>query len=151
MTRLGHMIYWCCFAIVSFVCFAISFYFFAPMSLWAEYYSINPVSDEFVVGDQPYFISEREIFRESTLEFNDVIFCREDDELDFNSYAYFVSGRAGIPPTNGRSKMLWPYDHSLNQAGSCYMHSTITLDLPFGVHKRQTIVGPIFKVVEAEP
>ena len=131
-------------------CFAFSllysFYNFMPMSHWVKYHKVKPEKEAFKTGEQLRFVSSREVFRECSLSFTDILYCKDLDG-NFEIKKLFVSSSEFNKPTKGITHRSWPYEKTIRYETECYLDTTITLKHIFGLTAKQNLVGPVFKIV----
>ena len=121
-----------------------SFLLISPSSLWFEYYSIEP--ETATVGQQIRLKSTYQINRKVDMGWNDVLYCKNGAP---NSYIFHSSSDTlanNLPPTDGKTTIIWKYPHVPETPTECYMVSTISIYLPWGIKKTKQIIGDKFNV-----
>ena len=122
-----------------------SFYVFAPMSRWVEYDRVEPIKNVFEVGEKIRFNSFRNVHHRSDLLFTDRLLC-ENNKGEYEPQELFSTGKNDVLPTKGIDVVNWPYGDPVYFETKCFCEHTVTLLLPFGIRKSQSLVGPVFEV-----
>ena len=118
-----------------------------PYSYWAEYSSVTPYKEVFDVNETLRFVSERIVYREVGVDWNDVLYCDNDNDGIFGFKASYESSSRllaeGHLVTN-------PWFYKSGEPGfetNCYLKSEISYIIPIlDSPKIQIVTSPIFKV-----
>lgn len=124
-----------------------AYHTFMPRSWWYTYTKIEPVPP--LRAGQPITFRSYVIRKRPTsVSWNDILFCDIGDGQGFrfwssqntaNSYSEkIMDGTTGVPWNYGAAVPMNP--------ATCYLRSTSTLHLSFGIEKQQTIESERFKV-----
>ena len=118
----------------------------APYEWWVEYHSVEPLSDKILTGSKPRFESKLTVRRSCSVEYNDVLFCKNDGKEKF-VYTYEYSSKS-YGKTPGKEENEWIYQRHIHDVSECYLRSTIILHLPFGIEKTQIVTSSPFSIVD---
>jgi hypothetical protein len=72
-----------------------------PTSIWFEYESIEPQQSSFTQDEQIWFISTLQVYRQSHIEYNDILLCNYFDERDGNVYVSNYTTKNITPVSEG--------------------------------------------------
>ena len=148
MTR-GHSILlflsWlvCCFAAALIINY--TYYQVMPIEHWVEYETVKPLKPVVKVGQPIEFVSIKDTHRRCDLTFNDILYCKNGDPESYRYYASQDSGHINCMSEVGQA-LQWRFRHRVMEPTECYLQSNITVHLPWGIKKHQTLQGEIFKV-----
>jgi hypothetical protein len=124
--------------------FILFFYWYLPGSFWTHYYSVEPTKDVFEKGEILSFKSSLVVRHKSPISWNDVLKCsyNNDEFIRVSSYSSSGHNNEILEKT-----VVWQYlAFTPQKKSTCYLVSHITVNLPFGIHKTQTINGRLFTI-----
>lgn len=114
------------------------FLHYSPITFYVKYYSVEPLNKENIIWDDFYMVSDREVFREVDINWNDILICNNNDK-HYRFSSFQSTGRSKI---HERKKVTWKYEWTLpKKTTSCYMISTIKTTHNFGISKAKQIVS----------
>jgi hypothetical protein len=134
----------CCFA--SGMIINYTYYQVMPITHWVNYETVKPLKQVVKVGQPLEFVSKKDTHRRCDLTFNDILYCRNGQPDNYRYYASQDSGHINCMSEAGQA-LQWRFRHRVTEPTECYLQSNITLHLPWGIKKHQTIEGDIFRVV----
>lgn len=124
----------------------ILFYLAAPSSFWFEYYSVEPLSRELSSQSSLRFESTFIVNRTSDFSWNDILQCEHKDGI-IEYFSNYNSAR--INSEAGERTTQWVYHGVLpTPPRKCMLESNITVHLPYGIEKHQTIHSSFFFINE---
>ena len=113
---------------------------FMPMAHWVNYTAIEPIKSDLACGEKVYFAATRKINRPVFASWSDVIYCYKPDGSTVYEQGFQSAGHLA-PSDNLTSR--WVYDEPMPCQKTCYLESTTTLHLAYGVMRSKTILsGP---------
>ena len=124
---------------------------FAPRSWFFHYYDITPTKTEFETGrHRLMFLSDLKVNVPMTLEFNDILRCKDDGVEDgrWAEHTNQSTRSLGVAPT-ARRKTLWSMNTEFRHPNRCYVESNITGRIKVGpivVEKIQIVNDTIDEV-----
>lgn len=112
-----------------------------PSTYWFEYIAIEPQKQVASTGEVIKFISTTEIKQQVDFEWHDVMRCADPDGYEYY-YRDYKSQAAEVEP-RAQSSSTWQYPHGLpHKVGTCcWLESTITVPLHFGIEKQQQLLS----------
>lgn len=120
-----------------------------PVDKVFEYTAIIPVQEVYEVGEFPRLISDAKFYRSVPFKWQDVLKCTGEDHPD--TFAFFSSypsesGEVKVTEDNSKEPSAgWLYQGAVPQdPARCYIDSTITAELEYGIKKRQNILSDPF-------
>lgn len=120
----------------------------SPMTRWVEYVSVEPLKTQYRGGDYVDFVSIRNVYRTSSIAWNDVLNCDYGNGFEFTQ-SYNSDSTAVLPPLENPETVIWRYCAPLpNSNATCYLQSNITLRLESGVTKLQVVRSHVFNVTK---
>jgi hypothetical protein len=119
-----------------------------PTSFWFHYDYINPVQESFSTGEQVAFVSAWDSRDGINVHWNDIMRCDlPDDEFSFGYFSVSNTNADDLRARDSSIPEIWTYGDRIPVSGAtCYVDSTITVDLPFGISKSQKIKSGNFKI-----
>jgi hypothetical protein len=119
-----------------------------PASYWFKYYSVAPAKESFKVGERLEFISRYEIYHNTSMHWNDILYCECADGCRFESE--YSSYELHKLPTDGTRIIRWMYNAAVpTKPTICKLRSVIIAEPKFGSDKTQILNEEIwFEIVE---
>ncbi len=123
-------------------------YYKATPNTWnVRYYAVIPQKSIFDKDEMLSFISDREVYHETNLTFNDTLFCDVYEDRKFGVVGSPVFAHNRLVGVNGRESVPWKMNAEVpKKAEQCYLRSQITDNRPYGITKTQEVVGRTFRV-----
>jgi len=122
------------------------FYVLMPMEFWIDYKNVEPIASEFDINDPAiHFISNFQTFRSADVQFRDTLFCDPGDGLGFHRQGqaqnkqYFL-GRQEVVDS------VFPFPNLADEAGICYLDTTVVLELPLNIERYKKVRTAKFKI-----
>jgi hypothetical protein len=119
-----------------------------PHTFWFNYKSVVPTQERYQVGEQLRFRSFSHIKREVAFTWTDILRCETSDGPTF--YSVYESSATGQP--NGgypENPNAWNYNAQTPDSPTvCHLQSDISIALPLGITKTQTVLGREFEIYE---
>lgn len=132
-----------------FVALQYTFYKIMPMSFWIEYQSIEVPAKVLSLGEPPVFVSHAtgSTERSADIEWNDVLRCNFDENgHGFKYLSNYESSVTAYKPEESVRATSWQYNSAVPDSPAiCYLDSTITLILPYGIEKHQNVITNRFR------
>ena len=130
---------------------AIAFFSLMPITYWFKYYEVVPRCTEIKIGEKLQFISHLDVYRVSSLSFNDILFQQDPDTKGFIRYSSQNTQRSYS--AKGEDKYaIWPFINSPSDPGTYCLESNISVHLPLHIERTQQFdgcaAGITFEVVE---
>jgi hypothetical protein len=105
---------------------------------WVEYETVKPLKPVVKVGQPLEFVSIKDTHRGCDLTFNDILYCKNGSPETYRYYASQDSGHINCMSEAGQA-LQWRFRHRVTEPTECYLQSNITLHLPWGIKKHQTL------------
>jgi hypothetical protein len=122
------------------IIFSISFLFlynyFMPMSNWITYVSVEPLQEENKIGEELFFITTRNVKRDSHVHWLDILVCNNRN-IQWRYSAMISEGNIKTRWLQKKSRLyteLTPTTRTI-----CYLESHTKLQLAFGITKEQVV------------
>lgn len=117
-----------------------------PPDNFFEYHKIEPANRYINVGESIFMISFLDVYKGLDFTWSDVLLCKFEDETDFTNLGVALESRNDVEVVESKiSRWRWNGDAPRSPA-TCYIESTITVDVGHGVIKRQKIISDDFVV-----
>ena len=111
-----------------------------------HYYSVQPASTIFALGEPIELISDVEVYKELDFSWNDILRCDYIDGRGFVNVGSQPEESRNIQPYE-RREGTWEFSRVLpNREAVCFIEANITADVGYGVEKNQQVFSPVFKV-----
>ena len=126
-----------------------SFFRVMPMSYWVEYQAIQAPVTPLELEEPPVFVSHAIGATEKAvnISWNDVLRCNFDDNGD--GFKYLSNYESSVTNYIAKEEVRatsWQYNSTVpHKPAICYLDSTITIKLPFGIEKHQRIITDEFR------
>lgn len=123
-----------------------------PRDAVFTYYEVRPVFDEYLVDTKPRMYSDAEFKKAVPIKWVDILRCTVGE--DRGTFAFFsvypsetgqvkISERVSFEDSGG-----WKYQgETPREPRTCYIESTITAELEYGIKKTQQLESPTFNFV----
>lgn len=128
--------------------FLITFMIFtlAPISYWVEYRSVEPSKSVYSVGEDIYFMSDRDINRTVRVDFVDILYCSLDSVGNSTYYANYNSSSV-VQKGSIVSLVGWRWGGSApDEPATCYLVAGIDVQLNSLIHKYVKIKSSNFRI-----
>lgn len=123
----------------------------APHTWYFNYYDVIPEKSEYKVGEDICFLSDSEFKKDGEVLWNDILFCENEKGVftrfsEFNSQNTYIEASERKPVDQLKA---WKYrSQTPDYEVECYLISNITWSLPYGIDKKQRVVGQKFLITE---
>ncbi len=129
--------------------FHVAYLLLTPPSYWFTYHAIKPAQDVFQIGEPLKFLSFADFHKKTDVRWNDVLRCNFDmDQFGYLFFSEYTSQADSWGPfKSATTPRPWAYNERIPQAPTtCFVDSTITVKLPYGITKQQEIFSPEFRI-----
>jgi hypothetical protein len=119
-----------------------------PASFWFEYQSVEPVRDQYEIGQPILMRSTREVFRVHDIGFSDTLYCSLDGDRDgFRYTSNYPTSSIQADPTDGVERKNCNYNAEGPQSpATCRVHSVQWVQHFFGRSYGPEIISRDFRV-----
>lgn len=115
------------------------------MEHWVVYKKAEPVKDKFKIGEEIHFISDFDVFRNSSVTFYDTMMCDTiDDDFGFHQYGAILSKNYQLRRQTIKDS-IFPMP-GVDVAGKCYLRTSLVLHLPFGIDRFKKVKSNFFYI-----
>lgn len=119
-------------AVVSLFLMQYGYYAFLPLDNWFKYYSISPTKDTYAIGEEIYFRTDNDVFRDVRFTWLDILRCEQNGETAY--FSSYISSANAEPRPRNTSGRLWRYGASTPMfSTTCYLDSTQAVTFPYGI------------------
>jgi len=126
------------------VSFLYLYNYFMPMSNWITYISVEPLQEENKIGEELFFITTRNVKRDSHVHWLDLLICNNRN-IQWRYSAMISEGNIKV---RWLQKKSWLYtERTPTKRTVCYLESHTELKLAFGITKSQTLKSSPFYFV----
>lgn len=116
-----------------------------PRSYYFNYDSITSSKEVFEVGEDIYFISKSEINRSFPMQWEDILYCKNEDGVK-KYYSVYYSGKNN-PKIKNLEEIKWRYGAYVPKKKSeCYLEANIKMNVGYEIIKSQIVESNNFKI-----
>ena len=109
------------------------------MNQYVEYFAVVPYKDVFMAGETLQFLSDRVVYKESELEWRDILYCDMNNDGQFGYKDTYTSGDTAKPHPRRPLEQIETWDFNgkkITVDAICFLKSITALQLPYGIEKK---------------
>lgn len=114
-------------------------------SKYFEYYRVEPLQKELLIGEDLWFLSDSIIHEKLDLYWEDSLYCDMDSNGTYEIFSTYLSSKTDSQPTDNEELKPWRYDSATpKKEVECYLRSNTSTRVEYNIKKSQTILsGPV--------
>lgn len=121
---------------------------YMPASHWFVYHKVEPIKDEFAVGERLRFYSTRTVNKAIRFEWSDALYCDFGDGQGFGTYSIYESANSAIIVPQENFKGPWTYHAPVPERSAiCELRTAVTAKLKYR-DKVQILKSERFRITD---